>query len=136
MQSAKCFDYANEASDAAVDRITNIINLNTDSRQKRKDNFWRLWNEGFSMINKYMLFSIAVCTALPCAGENIPGSLCGNQEKVYASCTLKNNKIVSFCGVPASDKNKGMVLVQYRYGLPEKIELKYPEEAMSPGCFF
>lgn len=42
---AKCFDYANEASDAAVDRITNIINLNTDSRQKRKDNFWRLWNE-------------------------------------------------------------------------------------------
>lgn len=41
---AKCFDYANEASDAAVDRITNIINLNTDSRQKRKDNFWRLWN--------------------------------------------------------------------------------------------
>lgn len=42
---AKCFDYANEASDAAVDRITNIINLNTDSRQKRKDNFWRLWND-------------------------------------------------------------------------------------------
>lgn len=42
---AKCFDYANEASDAAVDRITNIINLNTDSRQKRKNNFWRLWNE-------------------------------------------------------------------------------------------
>ncbi len=84
-----------------------------------------------------MLFSIAVCTALPCAGENIPGSLCGNQEKVYASCTLKNNKIVSFCGVPASDKNKGMVLVQYRYGLPENIELKYPEEAMSPeGVFF
>ena len=42
---AKCFDYANEASDAAVDRITNIINLNTDSRKERKDNFWRLWNE-------------------------------------------------------------------------------------------
>ena len=43
--SAKCFDYANEASDAAVDKITNIINLNTNSRQQRKNNFWRLWNE-------------------------------------------------------------------------------------------
>lgn len=44
-RSAKCFYYANEASDTAVDRITNIINLKIDSRQKRKDNFWHLWNE-------------------------------------------------------------------------------------------
>lgn len=89
------------------------------------------------MINKYMLFPLAVFISLPCAGENIPGSLCDNQEKIYASCTLKNKKIVSFCGAPADKKNKGMVLVQYRYGLPEKIELKYPEEAISPeGVFF
>ncbi|WP_279484471.1 hypothetical protein [Aeromonas dhakensis] len=50
---------------------------------------------------------------------------------------LKIKKIVSFCGVPVGDKNKDMILVQYRYGTPKKIELKYPEEAMSPeGIFF
>ncbi|HHQ4526108.1 TPA: hypothetical protein ACSP1O_004063 [Aeromonas veronii] len=45
-------------------------------------------------------------------------------------------KIVSFCGVPVGGKNKDMTLVQYRYGTPKKIELKYPEEAMSPEGIF
>lgn len=88
------------------------------------------------MINKYMLCFLAVFSSYSFAGEYVSGSLCGNKEKIYASCTLKNNKIVSFCGVPVSNKNKGIALVQYRYGSPEKIELKYHGEAMNPEGIF
>ena len=89
------------------------------------------------MTNKYILVTLAIFSSYSYAGEYISGSLCGSQEQVYASCTLENKKIVSFCGVPVGDKNKDMTLVQYRYGTPKKIELKYPEEAMSPeGIFF
>lgn len=89
------------------------------------------------MTNKYILIPFLIFSSHSFAGEYILGSLCGSEEQVYASCTLKNKKIVSFCGVPVSDKNMGMTLVQYRYGTPKKIELTYPEEAMSPeGIFF
>ncbi|WP_421238259.1 hypothetical protein [Aeromonas jandaei] len=89
------------------------------------------------MTNKYILVTLAIFSSHSYAGEYISGSLCGSQEQVYVSCTLENKKIVSFCGVPVGDKNKDMTLVQYRYGTPKKIELKYPEEAMSPeGIFF
>lgn len=89
------------------------------------------------MINKYILIPLVIFSSHSYAGDYILGSLCSSQEQVYASCTLKNKKIVSFCGVPVGDKNKDMTLVQYRYGTPKKIELIYPEEAMSPeGVFF
>lgn len=42
--NAHCYDYANEASDIAVERITNIVNYQTNSRQARINNFWHLWN--------------------------------------------------------------------------------------------
>ncbi|MFL1908963.1 hypothetical protein [Plesiomonas shigelloides] len=89
------------------------------------------------MINKYILLPLAMFSSHSYAGEYIFGSLCDSKEQVYASCTLKNKKIVSFCGVPLGDKSKEVTLVQYRYGTPKKIELKYPEEAMRPeGIFF
>lgn len=34
------------ATDAAVDKITDKVNIHTDSRQKRKNNFKKLWNSG------------------------------------------------------------------------------------------
>jgi hypothetical protein len=52
-------------------------------------------------------------------------SLCDKGEKVIFSCTIKQPaKIVSLCASADFAKDRGYL--QYRFGLPRKIELEFP----------
>jgi hypothetical protein len=62
---------------------------------------------------------------------NVPqlqaGSLCEKEEKIVFSCTTgKSAKIVSLCSSKELTKDKGYL--QYRFGLPDKIELEFPQQ--------
>jgi hypothetical protein len=72
------------------------------------------------------LFAVNTTTAV-----NVPqlqaGSLCGTEEKIVFSCTTtKAAKIVSLCSSKELTKDKGHL--QYRFGLPGKIELEFPQQ--------
>ncbi|MEA2206688.1 MAG: hypothetical protein QOE77_3464 [Blastocatellia bacterium] len=55
-----------------------------------------------------------------------PNSLCGTDEQIIFSCRLKRPvKIVSLCASPDLQREQGYL--QYRFGLPGRIELEYPE---------
>jgi hypothetical protein len=54
-----------------------------------------------------------------------PNSLCAAQEHIIFSCVVRRSaKIVSLCGSKNLTKENGYL--QYRFGLPEKIELEFP----------
>ncbi len=55
------------------------------------------------------------------------GSLCARTEKIVFSCTLKPAaKIVSLCSSKHLTKTRGYL--QYRFGLPGKVELEFPKQ--------
>ena len=55
------------------------------------------------------------------------GSLCESAEKIVFSCAVgKTSKIVSLCSSKDLTKEKGYL--QYRFGLPGKIELEFPKQ--------
>jgi len=63
------------------------------------------------------------------AGPLQPNSLCARTERIIFSCLSKRPgssaaKIVSLCGSRDLSKDRGYL--QYRYGLPGKVELEYP----------
>ena len=87
-----------------------------------------------------LMLSVAgnVGRATPAQGSNTkstagvlqPNSLCANTEHVVFSCLSKRSgsklaKIISLCG--SRDLSKESGYLQYRYGLPGKIELEYPK---------
>jgi len=51
-----------------------------------------------------------------------PGSLCSATEKTYLSCQTGNHKIISICGALPN-------ALQYRFGRPSRIELRYPADS-------
>lgn len=51
-------------------------------------------------------------------------SLCEANETAVFQCTVKN-KLVSLCASRDFSANKGTL--QYRFGLPDKVELAYPQ---------
>jgi len=54
-------------------------------------------------------------------------SLCAAGEKVVFSCPLKrSDKVVSLCASTKLTKTEGYL--QYRFGIPGKVELEYPKE--------
>lgn len=54
-------------------------------------------------------------------------SLCEQNEKIVFSCPVKSsNKIVSLCASRKLTKTEGYL--QYRFGLPGKVELEYPKQ--------
>src|ERR1041385_3044873 len=56
----------------------------------------------------------------------VPTSLCAKDEKVIFSCPLmRSAKMVSLCSSPKLTKDAGYL--QYRFGLPGKIELEFPD---------
>jgi len=73
---------------------------------------------------KFVLFVVlltAVFTTPP-----TPTSLCGADENIIFSCTTKpSGKIVSLCSSKDLTKDRGYV--QYRFGLPGKVELEFPK---------
>lgn len=55
------------------------------------------------------------------------GTLCSTGERVIFSCPIRRPaKIVSLCASKDLTSERGYV--QYRFGLPGKIELEYPKE--------
>jgi hypothetical protein len=63
------------------------------------------------------------------AGALQPNSLCAKTERTIFSCLSRrtgtqSTKIISLCG--SRDLTKEQGYLQYRYGLPQKIELEYP----------
>lgn len=58
------------------------------------------------------------------SASGVPGSLCNTNEKVVFSCPLKRStKIVSLC---SSQLSKTGGYLQYRFGVPGKVELEFP----------
>ena len=56
----------------------------------------------------------------------LPGTLCAKNERVIFSCPVKRPaKIVSLCASKDLTSERGYL--QYRFGLPEKIELEFPQ---------
>ena len=56
-----------------------------------------------------------------------PDSLCALEERTIFSCPVENSaKIVSVCASKDLASDRGYL--QYRFGLPGKIELEYPED--------
>jgi len=56
-----------------------------------------------------------------------PGTLCAKGERVIFSCPVRRPaKIVSLCASKDLTSDRGYL--QYRFGLPGKIELEFPKE--------
>ncbi|WP_311884345.1 MULTISPECIES: hypothetical protein [unclassified Pseudomonas] len=73
-------------------------------------------------------------TSSAIAGEEGEITLCESQEDVYFSCPVTGGKIVSVCALKNHDPNSGYV--QYRYGVPGKLELVYPKSKLPPAGRF
>ncbi|MEK6425318.1 MAG: hypothetical protein V4801_37555 [Burkholderia gladioli] len=61
------------------------------------------------------------------------GALCHQGEDVYFGCEA-GGKYISICAAGNSSPDRGYV--QYRFGSPNKIELKYPKRRTPPGRMF
>ena len=62
------------------------------------------------------------------AGQSLqPNSLCARDERIIFSCPVKKPaKIVSLCASKNLSADQGYL--QYRFGLPGKVELEFPKE--------
>ena len=69
---------------------------------------------------------VVVCLA-PAPAQLQADSLCEQTEKIVFSCPIVNaGKTVSLCSSKELTKEKGYL--QYRYGVPGKIELEFPKQ--------
>ena len=72
---------------------------------------------------KFVLLVALFVTAAPVP----PQSLCNvNEQTVFSCATKPSGKIVSLCSSPELTKDTGYL--QYRFGLPKKIELEFPQK--------
>ena len=86
-----------------------------------------------ALILLFLMLFVAVLMNTPIGYVNGAGgsvapaaTLCENTEKVVFSCQLKSGKVVSLCGSSKFTKSDGYL--QYRFGLPGKLELEYPQQ--------
>ena len=81
------------------------------------------------MARKFIAFGVATVLYLSLTAAAPPpqaGALCEKGEKIVISCAIrKPAKIVSLCSSPNLSKEQGYV--QYRFGLPGKVELEFPK---------
>lgn len=85
------------------------------------------WRRSILVVS--LLFCVGVINAAPETNlaRTQPGSLCEETEKIVFTCTIrKPAKIVSLCSSKELTKDKGYL--QYRFGLPGKIELEFPKQ--------
>ena len=74
---------------------------------------------------------VCIAAATAASGPNRlqlqPGSLCEGGEKIVFSCRVEiAAKFVSLCSSKELTKDRGYL--QYRFGLPGKIELEFPKQ--------
>ena len=86
----------------------------------------------------FVLAIAVVCVAAASANNSLipasaqpgklqPNSLCAKDERIIFSCPVKRPaKIVSVCA--SKDLTATTGYLQYRFGLPGKIELEYPKD--------
>jgi len=66
-------------------------------------------------------------TAASLAGDLQAGTLCAKNERIIFSCPIRRPaKIVSLCASKDLASDRGYL--QYRFGLPENIELEFPKD--------
>jgi hypothetical protein len=80
-----------------------------------------------------LIAGVVLCVVAATAGSGTnnaqtqSASLCESTEKIVFSCTVgKASKIVSLCSSKDLTKDRGYL--QYRFGLPGKIELEFPKQ--------
>jgi hypothetical protein len=85
---------------------------------------------GFPREFKSASESVAALQTRKPSGTLRANSLCARDEQVIFSCTVKRTaKIVSLCA--SHDLDKGHGYLQYRFGLPENVELEFPKDRQS-----
>src|SRR5689334_25339939 len=73
-----------------------------------------------------MTASVCLVVGVAPGAPQPAASLCEKSEKVIFSCSIKKSgKIVSLCSSVNASKDQGYV--QYRFGLPGKVELEFPK---------
>ncbi len=70
-------------------------------------------------------------STIPLVGELQPNSLCAKDEHIVFTCPVKRTAkhpavIASLCASADLDKERGYL--QYRFGLPGKVELEFPKD--------
>jgi hypothetical protein len=73
-----------------------------------------------------LMFVIVLCAVVPASTVQTP-SHCSASESVLFSCKIKGStKVLSLCGSKELSKDTGYL--QYRFGRPGAVELRFPEE--------
>ena len=68
-----------------------------------------------------------VARSQPSPGQLQSNSLCAKDERIIFSCPIKRSaKIISVCASKDLTSDRGYI--QYRFGLPAKVELEFPKE--------
>ena len=82
---------------------------------------------------RIVVASATLCVVAAAASSRVnvaqlqAGSLCEKDEQIVFSCTIRRPvKIVSLCSSKELTKDRGYL--QYRFGLPQKIELEFPKQ--------
>ena len=71
--------------------------------------------------------SVTASTDSPQAAALQPNTLCAKDERIIFSCPVKRPaKIVSVCASKDLTSDRGYL--QYRFGLPGKVELEFPKD--------
>ena len=79
------------------------------------------------------LFFAVAAIALPAIGHADSSYLCHADEQVLFGCQA-GSKMISICA--SAKLTPGSGYVQYRFGTPSSIELKYPDEPQPPHGLF
>lgn len=69
-----------------------------------------------------LLSALLASPAMAGAGASVKASLCEPSEAVQFSCPMGRGRLLSVCGQPPA-------ALQYRFGKPGQIELRYPADA-------
>lgn len=86
----------------------------------------------FSIVLVTVGFLLSLAMGLPstrgsAAVQLLGGSLCESTEKIVFSCSLRSAaKTISLCSSKELTKERGYL--QYRFGVPGKIELEFPKQ--------
>ena len=119
---------------ACADRQLQLVETKFVEHLERANSFYirgdvmRLYAAGVAVLT--FTAKPAGLTAKPLGRVLQRNSLCENGEQVIFSCVLKRPaKIVSLCASRDLDRERGYL--QYRFGLPRRIELEFPESRQS-----
>ena len=83
----------------------------------------------------HRLPSAAAPAVSPERGVSPPTTLCAKDERVIFSCPVKRPaKIVSICASKDLTNDRGYL--QYRFGVPGKVELEYPRDRQGTQAKF